>query len=853
MPCLYSPVPRVPMPCLYSPVPRLITTIHPRFLALCGLAVLCGSALAQEPISIEYTGALFGYYRMESNESDTDPKLSPVKAFWSDKDHNPKENLVLGMGDNFGPEFGAGIQMVGRVEHGNDCYQPTNEPGQPVEDPLYARNEPPVAMYKDKNRIAKTASCDNVARFLMAAGYRAVVPGREDFLYTSEWLQSIAAKLRDASKGPAIVDSEQKAANPEEKLHLLAANLRINSKQGCPLLFSDRSVPVKEDTVKKPTREAMTQCVSSEGEIIPVGQDWVERLDLTLESQGLAKRISEGAKDSVDVRRQILINQVSMTLSVLPPNLDLSLAKLKHPGEYELRGDSVSVSDKQIQSIASVQRKICGSTPQNQDLCQVMNELYRVFSALKDPCAQKQQDFLFSFEGRQAMRRLLLHDIATEEEDRGYTLSQRKGLSTTLLIGVVGPETMKAVSPTNLHYKQNEVEGDVYVLDPRRTVEIVLRAAALAAQGDNDQIEHVIVMAQMPHTEAEELGAAVRADLDRLAKNDNRYYRIDLILSEAQAQHASPELKLKYRPGGLVPVLTPHPAFNYSSHGLVTPVSTAILTLGMIKNKTRSDPVSQEGATTTLERLQKLVDMPVSRQDSLHIEGAAAIRYFLELLQKSSHADVVLLERRDIYLGPLPNEYAGYEVCDEWDYKQSPKAGPDPKRRCKLHVALDRVLWTGDYSERVMVTGKDLKDIIKAAQDQVKQQQSLAAPDTTNQWLVSFGITTNDQQNLTRLESGIDRFNIPWSKACKGDTKEEVHYCVNGASIQDDAGYWVATSDHIANDTITYTSMSSLPRDYRQLKRASLAVASSTQASAPSKRTRELFITDELTKTLRGV
>jgi len=116
-----------------------------------------------------------------------------------------------------------------------------------------------------------------------------------------------------------------------------------------------------------------------------------------------------------------------------------------------------------------------------------------------------------------------------------------------------------------------------------------------------------------------------------------------------------------------------------------------------------------------------------------------------------------------------------------------------------------------------MVTGKDLKSMLTAAQSQVKEQQSLAARDTIDQWLVTSGITTNDQQNLTRLEGSnnspdnsqrqtgtSDCFSLPWSEACQGDTKQDVHYCVNGASIQDDAGYWVATSDHIAHDGVVY-------------------------------------------------
>jgi hypothetical protein len=40
---------------------------------------------------------------------------------------------------------------------------------------------PPVVLYKGDIRIANYGALDNVALLLMSTGYRAVVPGREDF------------------------------------------------------------------------------------------------------------------------------------------------------------------------------------------------------------------------------------------------------------------------------------------------------------------------------------------------------------------------------------------------------------------------------------------------------------------------------------------------------------------------------------------------------------------------------------------------------------------------------------------------------------------------------------------------
>ena len=144
-----------------------------------------GQAQVPTPLSVEYTGGLFGYYRMEPDEAQ-ELRLRPVAAFLENRKGN--DRLLLGMGDNFGPEFGAALQFENAGS--SDCKQPVQQ----IAKERYGRGLPPVVLYKDDNRIAKHARCDNVALFLMRAGYRAVVPGREDFLYSAKWLRGSAAR-----------------------------------------------------------------------------------------------------------------------------------------------------------------------------------------------------------------------------------------------------------------------------------------------------------------------------------------------------------------------------------------------------------------------------------------------------------------------------------------------------------------------------------------------------------------------------------------------------------------------------------------------------------------------------------
>ena len=283
---------------------------------------------------------------------------------------------------------------------------------------------------------------------------------------------------------------------------------------------------------------------------------------------------------------------------------------------------------------------------------------------------------------------------------------------------MVNRETMGGVSPGNLdicdgneNVCDEKKKKTVTVLDPRRTVSLLIRAANLIATEIDKphEVDSTIVMAQMPRTEAEELGAHLRETLKKMAGREEQPYRVDLILSEAQLEHASPNVKLAYGRDDLTPVLTPHPAFDTDVKGLVQPVSSAeVQERGVLRrlSNSRRYHVPWEGVTTTLFQLEKELGLPV-------IPGAdeftllpddetktRAIELVLRELQVSSHADVVVLERRDFYLDDLPYGYTDYKVCDQPpdSIKTELQKVPDWDKWCRLHVALDRILWKGDYS-----------------------------------------------------------------------------------------------------------------------------------------------------------
>lgn len=782
----------------------------------------CGSLLwAQAPpphladFTVDYTGALFGYYRMEPDESINTPRLSVVKHFSShrhsvDKADSYQDNLLLGMGDNFAPEFGASVQLFTRDKESGLC----------VRNLLRQNTDLPGAWYKESGNAAIAATCDNVTTFLQASGYRAVVPGREDLLYSADWLKQVALFMRQMSR----------TQDDKHKLHMLASNLRLKAGLDdagpCPLLFSDGG---SGSAMPEPRK-----CVLSGGQLLTVEQDWILRLDSALVPQNsqespqylLSQDISNAAASNEAIRRQLLINQTAQFFAMEPPLNNPQLLRQRPDTFYRVANGNVVLSSDDFAASLSAfdsqcNRRILPSS-RERDLCVFGHGMFGLIERLRSGGEQRTGSFLLENGVRAAGRDALLRIVADEQRDIGYTFSERTlsggSKELTLLVGVVGENTMKAVSPTNL--TMNGSSGDVLKVTPvnaLNSVMFALRAAQLDAveRFPGLPISHTIIMAQMPHTEAEELAAHLHSELNK-ALYENRI-SVDLILSEAQADHATPCTQSTFEEATLIPVLTPHPAFqrnpdNLEKEGLVNPFSSTHLYRGGIRNDTSNEVIAQS-KTTTLQLLLKQ-KIPISRRctefsiPSVYCKVDAEQFLLRKLLNIPRGADVVMLERRDMYFGGLPEEYSGYST--DWC----------ANTKCQLWVALDRILWKGDSLERVMVSGKNIKDVLNAATGQTATHESLEARDTTDQWLLSFGITTYMPDQLTLQHLRADQFGFPIDSGCKGDPNapkpDKIPYCINGSAISDEAAYSILTSDHVANDNVVYSALSTLLSHYHE-------------------------------------
>ena len=830
---------------------------------------------------IDYTGSLYGYYRMEFNEPDQ-KHLPPVASFLAFRKKDPSR-LLLGLGDNFGPEFGASIQL----ENLN-----TSDPSKGVcnlpqsIDPS-TKETRPESLYKDDGRVAPRANCDNVLNFLMHAGFRAVVPGSQDFMYTAQWLRMSALLLSDAAG-----DSQQAPDidNPDHATYLLGANLRIALKgDRCPLLFSRN--PLDRDTFR---------CVGSGDQREPEPLDWLTRLDrLSRQSSDQSinptvQAIQQLASDSTikGAGRQSVLDELARDeLKILQSawgsrlrSLDQSendasgTHKTGPEGVFEFPATGLLTQPVLVQILNVLDKLDLRDTqeyPHNSadradfntykaSLENVLGNLNKVadpkvsatatkadLQKILGDCAQPPgsigQCFVLTADARVAAENGLLRTIATEEKNIGYTVAHLADGSNVLVVGVTGQNTMKAVSQTNIRLcpgtgkdatdsfgacgdRTTTGDGSAVAVDPVPITEAVVRAAELVAADQNQRpFDKIVVMAQMPHTEAEVLSERVSS----LLRLDDEPYHVDAVISQAESGFGTLHVALNYQVSAKdpysAPVVAPIPSYNSQTGdypGRVSrltidspaefPANSPAVQSFSLKNDPDStfkpDPV-QGSNPTTIDLLSQLITQlqnpPTQNSVVQNVGGreqeSKAEFMLLNDLEKAArpNADVVLLQSRDVELDAMGPGYQDYSVCTGED--------PDRLNLCKLRVALDRIFWKGDYLEYVAVTGKSLKNMIATSESEMAQQSQLSDTGITQEWLISYGIVQSALTNITEINQNGEPLWIPVDPSCMGDSTTRSTYCVGGTPISDDAYYWLVTSDQLAQDKAVYGTLENLP------------------------------------------
>ncbi len=929
-----------------------------------------GQAASPRPVyttnaQVDYTGNLLGYYRMEPTEQTA--ILPPVKAFLDfravDATAKDGSHLLLGMGDNFGPEFGASLQLENTADP--ECAQAPKDTGD--------GETKPESLYKDDDRVPRLPQCDNVLNFLMHAGFRAVVPGRNDFMYTARWLRTATVRLARASQaqgGSPLIN------NDDHQLYLLAANLRIQFKgdlrlqhQGgpdpayslnghCPLLFSND--PFSPDS---------PLCAES-GLSQPI--DWLQRLDSLSASNGenltseAMRQLASDAAITAAGRDTMLKLLVSDEIAIMQsawgswPEVAALTGKPGSGGGAGGAGKRTSKTEggssggKQpnlsAQGVSELISRLknwpeCqagarfaddAETKNVGDLCTYRTSLQQILQNFSDQLSASLQNktiascsvtngtpslgacFLLSDQARQAATNGLLRTIAKEQKNVGYTVATKANGQKILVIGVVGQNTMKEVSETNLrmcigldgeagkddpnspeakenpdsvldgiHWpaefgicylrtsqelEQKGLSATAVAIDPVVVSAELVRAAELV----EGRLNGVVLMAQMPHTEAEVLAARV---WERLATSPAQQ-PINIVISEAgetetgtaasaqETGYDTPDLTLNYtyhgsdtnavNTGHPPPILTPFNGFPNPPDGRfpgavsratvqwtqgqkleITNQSTGIYPSASPAQTAQGGAASasmntastntggantastnaESGSKTAIELFYELMGQiegkPAAFVDNSNNEQKAELALLADLQQATQpffkglpeakatrqRADVVLLQSRDVQLGPIGKGYQNYDMC----------TGDPNENLCKLRVALDRIFWKGDYLEYVAVKGQDIETILRQSDALVQQQNALTETDTSQEWLVSYGIVQSSLSNPTLVNQNNEPLWIPVDPTCEGESAGKSTYCIAQTPIVADAYYWLVTTDQLAEDRSVYGTLDALP------------------------------------------
>jgi hypothetical protein len=863
----------------------IVRCISPLFV-VSALSLLAPCALQGQTTStqIDYTGSLYGYYRMEFNEPDQ-KHLPPVASFLAFRKKDPSR-LLLGLGDNFGPEFGASIQLENLSPSDpskGGCSLPQSI------DPN-TKETRPESLYKDDGRVAPRANCDNVLNFLMHAGFRAVVPGSQDFMYTAQWLRVSALLLSDAAGDPQQAPDID---NPDHATYLLGANLRIALKgDRCPLLFSRN--PLDRDTFR---------CVGDGDQREPEPLDWLTRLDrLSRQSSGgsvnpTVLAIQQLASDSTikGAGRQSILDELardelkilqsawgSRLRSLSPSENDTSgRYKSGAQGPFDVPGKGLLTQSVLGQTLSVLNKLDLADTPEfpldsadrndfntyRASLVTVLGNLNKIadpsvhadatkedLQKLLGDCAKDGIGtcFVLTADARVAAENGLLRTIATEEKNIGYTIAHSADGSNVLVIGITGQNTMKAVSQTNIRLcsvtgkdavdsfgacgdRSATGDGSTVAVDPVPITEAVVRAAELVAADQNQRpFDKIVVMAQMPHTEAEVLSERVSS----LLRLDDEPYHVDAVISQAESGFGTLHVALNYQVSAKdpysAPVVAPIPSYNSQTGdypGRVSrltidspaefPADSPAVQSFSLKNDPDStfkpDPV-QGSNPTTVDLLSQLITQlqnpPTQNSVVQNVGGreqeSKAEFMLLNDLEKAArpNADVVLLQSRDVELDAMGPGYQDYDVCTG--------EAPDRFNLCKLRVALDRIFWKGDYLEYVAVTGKSLKSMIATSESEMAQQSQLSDTGITQEWLISYGIVQSTLANITEVNQNNEPLWIPVDPSCMGDSTTQSTYCIGGTPVLDDAYYWLVTSDQLAQDKSVYDTLETLPSKNHQ-------------------------------------
>ena len=220
---------------------------------------------AAKGLQVIYTGNMFGYFRLPDEQKKEDKQCpegreiesranEEAKTFFSAL---PKErgNLVLlGMGENFSPELYSRTITEGAQKQPRDLYYwdfVTNHQFYRDDEKEDGKKDSGPPNYEhlmaEITRGLGRIPVDNVACFFSHAGYTAIVPGKHDFYFGSEYLRYLARLLASPGDIAGYSPVQMLGANLVIQTTIENAPKRIPYRDKTGLKYSDDPGNIKFD------------------------------------------------------------------------------------------------------------------------------------------------------------------------------------------------------------------------------------------------------------------------------------------------------------------------------------------------------------------------------------------------------------------------------------------------------------------------------------------------------------------------------------------------------------------------------------------------------------------------------
>jgi len=692
----------------------------------------------QSNTTILFTGKLLGYFRIPDEQSVEEsaagecPKISeyndPVGEFLKQANKGPN-TILVGTGDNFAPELLARIFK-----------NPPNPSKRHKDDYTWDWKQTPPrwVVNEDANKETKKALAlgqgripmDNVACFLAHARFDAIVPGKEDFYFGPERLRYLARFLASIPKNKNY-----------QPVQMLAANLVVETS------YANDEKPRRD-------HEAGTHyLIPSMSAELAVGR-WKEVTPVNFSDNGkvlpwLRTFIINPGKEKFDGVTAELCTAHNETPHVLEEETCRPIINKKRVDDnYAFTREPISDADKDL--LVGQNYFFCMRNGTRLRYC-VRFSVYAPF---------------FSYKAKHP------------NDPDPYFYRERERDTEVAVFGVVDQEMRQHIGQLNFVWNNTDhnYRTEVVVIDP------VVALTQLLQRFDADHPNFTglkVLLAQMSAPRAKQVAARMGG-------------QFNIVISAAQLEHATPDQTLVLPENKIAGKSVSPPAFMAVPPPYYNPV-TKSRTVEVRKLTIEHQAPQAQWKFSLVAAGKKPIDAagpaPCPKLKKLVVKAAESLAegnyeedpqeafrvLTLHMMLKHSHADVALIQKRDIFWQSVPD-------CEHE----------------AMQDQLDRILWKGDFLIQRHVLGSTLLAILKRAKQFDAEDQSPTS--------------VSDEQGRGLLKLGLQY---------DGERDE---YLVNGNPIDPNRPYTVATTDYIGLGDTGFSELAApmpgdpaRPRDFNKL------------------------------------